>query len=58
MEGKGLIEAEWGVTDDNRKARYYRLTAAGRANLRNETTRWLRYAQTVTEILTATPKPA
>ena len=58
MEGKGLIEAEWGVTDNNRKARYYKLTAAGRAHLRNETTRWLRYAQTVTEILTATPRLA
>ena len=58
MEGKGLIEAEWGVTDNNRKARYYKLTAAGRAHLRNETTRWLRYAQTVTDILTASPKPA
>ena len=53
MEERGLVEAEWGVTEKNRRARYYRATAAGRAHLRAETTRWIRYAETVTGILTA-----
>lgn len=53
LEERGMIEAEWGVTDNNRRARYYRLTAAGRAHLRAETSRWVRYAEAVTGILTA-----
>ena len=58
MEQRGLVHAEWGVTENNRRARYYRATAAGRAHLRAETARWLDYAETVTDILTATPKTA
>ena len=53
LEARGLIEAEWGVTENNRRARYYRLTAAGRVHLRAETARWLRYSELVTGILTA-----
>jgi PadR family transcriptional regulator, regulatory protein PadR len=53
MEERGLIAAEWGVTENNRRARYYQVTAAGREHLRAETTRWVRYAGTVTDILTA-----
>jgi PadR family transcriptional regulator PadR len=53
MEERGLIEADWGVTENNRRARYYSVTAAGRAHLRAETTRWLRYSQMVNGILTA-----
>ncbi|MGH7469269.1 MAG: PadR family transcriptional regulator [Longimicrobiales bacterium] len=51
LESRGLIEAEWGVTANNRKARYYRLTRAGRARLRKETETWLRYTQSVSAIL-------
>jgi PadR family transcriptional regulator PadR len=58
MEQRGLIDAEWGVTENNRRARYYRMTAAGRAHLRAETQRWLQYSETVTEILTVAAKPA
>ncbi|MEW5918715.1 MAG: helix-turn-helix transcriptional regulator, partial [Gemmatimonadota bacterium] len=36
MEARGLLTAEWGVTENDRRARYYRLTAAGRAHLRAE----------------------
>lgn len=54
LEEKGLLAAEWGVTENNRRARYYKLTAAGRAHLRTETKNWVQYADTVTEILTAT----
>jgi DNA-binding PadR family transcriptional regulator len=52
MEQRGLIAAEWGITENNRRARYYKVTATGRSHLRAETARWLEYAETVTEILT------
>ena len=53
LEKQRLIAAAWGVTENNRRARYYKLTAAGRAYLRNETKNWMQYAETVTTILTA-----
>ena len=53
LEERTLLEAEWGVTGNNRRARYYKLTAAGRAYLRAETKNWVQYADTVTTILTA-----
>ena len=53
MEERGLIAADWGVTENNRRARYYSVTSAGRSHLRTETTRWLRYSQMVSGILTA-----
>jgi PadR family transcriptional regulator, regulatory protein PadR len=57
MEQRGLINAEWGVTENNRRARYYRVAASGRAHLRAETDRWLQYSETVTEILSLPAKP-
>lgn len=57
LEGRGFIAAEWGVTENNRRARYYRPTPAGRAHLAQETATWVRYAATVTAILTG-PQPA
>lgn len=56
LEERGHIAGEWGITDNNRKARYYRITAQGRAHLRAETQRWSTYAETVTDILRATAK--
>lgn len=53
LEERGLLQAEWGVTENNRRARYYKITPAGRAHLRAETKNWVEYAGTVTEILTA-----
>jgi len=53
LEARNLIAADWGVTDNNRRARYYKITSAGRAHLRAQTTQWLRYAQTVSDVLTA-----
>jgi transcriptional regulator len=53
MEERGLVAAEWGVTENNCRARYYKLTAQGRAHLRSETKNWMQYAETVTAILTA-----
>ena len=58
LEARGLAAADWGVTANNQRARYYRLTDAGRAHLAAETAQWVRYAATVTGILTAAPRPA
>lgn len=57
LEARRAIAAQWGVTENNRRARYYSITPVGRAELRSETARWLRYAETVSGILT-TPQPA
>lgn len=54
LEKRGLIEAEWGLSDNNRKAKYYELTEAGRRELRHETARWSRYADAVFKVLHAT----
>jgi PadR family transcriptional regulator PadR len=53
LEERGLVEADWGVTENNRRARYYRITSAGRAHLRAESARLIRYAETMTTILSA-----
>ena len=57
LEKQRLIAAAWGVTENNRDARYYRISAKGRAFLRSETATWLRYAATVTAILTEPETP-
>ena|SRR5687767_4381954 len=51
LERKGLIAGEWGVTENNRKARFYRLTAAGRRELRLQESRWSRYVNAVARVL-------
>jgi transcriptional regulator len=53
MEARGLLTAEWGVTEKARRARYYRLTAAGRAELRAETARLTEYVDALTTVLAA-----
>ena len=53
LEERGHLEAEWGVTENNRRARYYKLTASGRAFLRAETKNWAQYAETITAVLSA-----
>jgi len=58
LEERGFVSAEWGVTENNRRARYYTLTRAGRAHLREETSRWLRYTATVSDILAAGTRTA
>jgi transcriptional regulator len=44
LEHQGLVDTEWGTSDNNRKAKYYRLNAAGRKRLKQETERWNRTA--------------
>jgi PadR family transcriptional regulator PadR len=58
LEARGLLEAEWRISENNRRARYYKLTSDGRRQLRAQTTSWLRYAGAVTQILQATTRPA
>jgi PadR family transcriptional regulator, regulatory protein PadR len=58
LEERGLVAADWGVTDNNQRARYYRITKAGRARLAADTAQWVRYATTVTDILTSAAGPA
>ena len=57
MEGKGWLEAEWGVSENNRRAKYYRLTSDGRRRLREEMKTWTHYAEAVGKVLGATSKP-
>ena len=58
LEERDLVSAEWGITENNQRARYYRITRVGRTRLAAETALWVRYAQTVTDILTSAPGPA
>jgi transcriptional regulator len=53
MEERGLLAADWGTTEKGRRARYYRLTAAGRAHLKAETMRLTDYADALTTVLAA-----
>ncbi len=53
MEERGWIAAEWGTTENNRRARFYRLTADGRKALRAQATTWGRYAEAVGKVLEA-----
>lgn len=56
LEERGLVEAEWGVTENNRRARYYRITPEGEAHLTSEAKAFLRYATAVRGILGAAPR--
>lgn len=51
LEAQGWIASEWGASDNNRRAKFYRLTAAGRRQLAAETENWERFAQAVGLIL-------
>jgi PadR family transcriptional regulator, regulatory protein PadR len=55
LEDRGLVTSEWGLSTNNRRARYYQITADGRKHLRNEAAVWLRYSQAVTRVLRAEP---
>jgi PadR family transcriptional regulator PadR len=57
LESKALVEAEWGLSENNRKAKFYRLTSAGRRHLRQETKTWDAYAAAVGKVLGATRPP-
>jgi len=56
LEHQGLIASEWGESENKRKAKYYRLTAAGRKRLTEEVDYWRRFSQAVGFALNATPE--
>lgn len=51
MEKRGWVAAEWGISDNNRRAKYYSLTKAGRAELAKASGDWARYAEAVFKVL-------
>jgi len=51
LEERGWIEAEWGTSDNNRRARFYQLTSAGRRQLTQETASWEEFVLAVTRVL-------
>ncbi len=53
MENRGLVKAEWGITENNRRAKYYRLTAAGRKRLAAEEETWSVFSAAVGKVLHA-----
>lgn len=56
LENKGLIEGEWGLSENNRRAKFYGLTGRGRRHLKQESGAWSRYSEAVAKALaTATP---
>ena len=54
LEQQGLVKAEWGVTDNNRQARYYKLTPAGRKALGSELASWKRFSAALDAVLRTT----
>jgi PadR family transcriptional regulator, regulatory protein PadR len=58
MEEWGWVESEWGASEKKKRAKFYRLTAAGRRALRAETQTWNDYVAAVGRVMTATPEPA
>jgi len=58
LEHKGFLDSEWGVSDNNRKAKFYSLTAAGRRALKQETDDWQKLATAVAAALAARPAEA
>ena len=51
LEHQGWIQAEWGVSEQNRRAKYYSLTRAGRRQLERETASWERLAAAITQVV-------
>ena len=56
LEAQGWITSEWGESENNRKAKYYRLTAAGKRKLQTESAKWNRMADVIAGILQTTPE--
>jgi PadR family transcriptional regulator, regulatory protein PadR len=53
LEHQGLLDSEWGTSDNNRRAKFYKLTAAGRRRLKSEADRWSRLAVAMSRALSA-----
>jgi transcriptional regulator len=57
LEGKGHVESEWGLSENNRKAKFYGLTTAGKRHLREQVKAWSAYSTAVDKMLGATKPP-
>ena len=51
LELRGLLQGEWGVSDNNRRAKFYKLTAAGRKHLAGEASNWVRLSNAITRVM-------
>lgn len=58
LEERGCIESEWGHTEQGKRAKFYRLTTAGRRELRVQAAQWERYAAGMSGVLSIAPRPA
>src|SRR5262245_31577363 len=58
LEDKGAIEATWGVSENNRQAKFYTLTRQGRQALRTEAESWARFSAAIAKVLAASRQPA
>ncbi|HEY7878912.1 MAG TPA: PadR family transcriptional regulator [Gemmatimonadaceae bacterium] len=58
LEKRGCVEARWGLSENNRRAKFYRITARGRQQLRQEAGSWSAFAAAVGKVLTTTERPA
>ena len=58
LEERGLVESEWRRSENNRKAKFYKLTTAGRAQLRAESASWSLFAGAIAKVLQASEQPA
>jgi PadR family transcriptional regulator len=58
LESRGLLAASWGTSENNRRAKFYRLTAAGRRRLRDEEEGWNRLVSAIASVLDAKPSEA
>ena len=58
LEERGLIDSEWDISENNRRAKYYKLTTSGRAALRAETESWQHYVTVVARIMSAAEQRA
>jgi PadR family transcriptional regulator PadR len=55
LEHQGLLSSEWGVSDNNRRAKFYQLTPAGRRRLKDEREGWIRLVDAIGAVMAATP---
>jgi PadR family transcriptional regulator PadR len=58
LEKRGWVASEWGLSENNRRAKYYTLTARGRRQFEAEASSWTTFASAVTSVLTSTHRPA
>ena len=57
LEKRGWIDSEWGLSENNRRAKYYKLTTRGRQQLRAEASSWSVFSDAVSKVLTSTDQP-